>query len=289
MAWTIVETPNAKYVLMFSAHVQRIERSPLEFDALILEVGPAPKSAKDWTNFPQHAIKFSQYANLIGQATNGGKQVWLAVPTPTELTRIADRMRGVIFVGGTMGVGSAMHAMGTIKGSDALKAAGLGIAAMPLIHILTVPLQIHRGRIKRHKLWKIATKVTELLSARGLVEVRNAVAAENAESLIAPQLQKKLGRKPIIAISMGSGHYGVKRLLEQPERRRRFLAEHNLERYVSADSLRALRFEIDASGNTRNLKEFHFSAPKKELVLVKKEGRASGLGKRILKRIKRIK
>jgi len=37
MAWTTIETPNARYVLIFSKHDKKAEKVPEKFDALVLE------------------------------------------------------------------------------------------------------------------------------------------------------------------------------------------------------------------------------------------------------------
>jgi hypothetical protein len=89
MAWTTVETPNAKYILVFSGHGETIPYFPSEFDALVLEHGENKNS-----------IHFQQFGKLVEQAAKGNKQVWMA-DTPVnkkELIRSLDsrgNVRGI--------------------------------------------------------------------------------------------------------------------------------------------------------------------------------------------------
>jgi len=84
MAWTTVETPNAKYVLIFGHHKLKIpyEKSPIKYDALVLETSGVSRVFS-------YGIKEAQpYKNLINQAIKNQKQIWLTDPAPTFKSRL---------------------------------------------------------------------------------------------------------------------------------------------------------------------------------------------------------
>ncbi len=54
------------------------------------------------------------------------------------------------------------------------------------------------------------TTALHYLPPTPMVELRNAISARKTEEFIAPQLEKKLGKKPLIAIIYACGHSGLK-------------------------------------------------------------------------------
>lgn len=262
MAWTIVETQNAKYVLLFSLHFLQTERSPLDFDALVLETGWRDASGAAGVSQDR------QYKELARQAAEGGKPIWFAVPASSEYSRQRKKLGSIglaaLSVAGGATGGTAIAAAGlsgkklTRRQFIALHAATLGLMASPLAYLFHYPVYAHRRRIKHELVWKSLTKVQRFLSGKGFLEIRDAITAENAESFIAPQLRETLARKPVIAISMGSAHYGIRDFLEHPQARQRVIAENNLEKYVQRRSLSILRFEIRKDGTIRGVKKFPF-------------------------------
>lgn len=60
MAWTVVETPNAKYVLVFVGdHKKPVKPIPSKFDALVLETGLI---------MPQDIFRHNPYKEIVTSA-----------------------------------------------------------------------------------------------------------------------------------------------------------------------------------------------------------------------------
>ncbi len=57
-------------------------------------------------------------------------------------------------------------------------------------------------------------------------ELRNAITARKVEEFIVPELNKKIGRKPHIAIVYGAGHSGLKEDLQNPSLRNTYLSAY---------------------------------------------------------------
>ena len=68
MAHTIVETENAKYVLVFSDHFTGKEASPIHFDAFVVESGPVEG---------KHISRNSEYEKLVAQGLTEKAEFWI--------------------------------------------------------------------------------------------------------------------------------------------------------------------------------------------------------------------
>ena len=265
MAWTIVETPKAKYVLLFSWHNYKPLAVPsIEFDCLVLESGSGnPKQAPE-------TIKSIQYRKLTEKAVKEKKPVWL---TDVELTEkaYARSNRGTElrpYVANTLGgIGLAtilkqIHS--TNKKPTRRKflksAAGILLTAPAIRELIPemtiINMQSHNNQIQFGILWQLDAKYNELISGKGMLEIRNAISAEKTESFLAPRLREELGRKPVIAMAWGSAHYGIKSILENPQERHRILRENKIGEYVKKSYPRSLRIHLDQNGEVIKIEEF---------------------------------
>ena len=129
---------------------------------------------------------------------------------------------------------------------------------MPLIaYLADLGLDFIPGEIKKTKKLRGALAQIGEFGDIAVRRLRNAVTAEKAETFIAPAL-KRGGAKPTIAMVWGGGHYGIKRLLQNPEARRKLLAKYNLANWVRVNHSRTFSFHPTKWGNIEELKEHHF-------------------------------
>lgn len=248
MAWTMVETPNAKYILVFSLH-EAISEMPKDFDATIIESGRREQIVKATT------IVGTQYEKIVDYAMARKKEVWITDAVPTERA-LARYNKGNKIVLGLAGAGVATTAS-AVAIAVALKnkkvsrrtfllwSGTIGTMFSPLLSQFAFGrISKQQKEIKNEELWNFLSRYNELISGKGVVEIRNALTAEKAENFIAPLLQKKLGRKPIILMVWGAGHYGITRLLHNQKRREKIIEETNLSEYLK-DFNGAIRIKFD--------------------------------------------
>jgi len=258
MAWTTIETKNAKYILLFGTHFSERERSPVGFDALIIENNGA---------YAYDSMNLTDHKNLLKQAIEENKPVWL---TDVELSEESERR---FFIGNALqaAIGSVGGGVGVVKTSEnmlALKkkkitrrqfakrmAISLGLIMPFGRNVLEgLILQNLSGKIKNEKYWNATTKIDEFVMGKGVLEIRNAITAEKSEKFIAPELAKKLGRKPVIAMNWGAGHYGIRELLLNPAKRREIIRKNNLYEYVKPYYERSRRIIFENS-KIKNIEE----------------------------------
>ncbi|MEW6295073.1 MAG: hypothetical protein AB1467_02115 [Candidatus Diapherotrites archaeon] len=154
MAWTTVETPNAKYVLIFSYHSMISEIPIIEYDALVLESGGLASVKK--------IVKSRQYKKLINQATQNQKQIWLTDAEPAFLSLLE------------------------LVGQRIIK---LPVTSLELPFILS---KIHKKEIKHSKYWGITTKIQLFPGVKGVATIRNAISAEKCESFFSTITSKRI-------------------------------------------------------------------------------------------------
>ncbi|MCX6804003.1 MAG: hypothetical protein NTY48_05560 [Candidatus Diapherotrites archaeon] len=225
MSWEIIETPNAKYVLIFSAHQSLTEKVPTNFDALILESAGYN---------PNETIPMAQYTNLVAQAIKENKQIWL---TDAGNTFRSDgrSVVGTVFVPALAVLNQVLankykNKQGRRKFLSAISIGMMTAWVSP--SALTAYHGHSNGKTKNPQLMQAKTKALEAMLGKGALSIRNAITSEKTEIHIAPMLQRQIGHKPTIAMVWGAMHYGVKELLLHPEKRKKILAENELERWV---------------------------------------------------------
>jgi len=130
------------------------------------------------------------------------------------------------------------------------------LVPMELINLALDIGTIHKKEIKHHKYWSVNAKLTEFFTKKGLVKIRNAITTEKCESVIAPLLHKELARKPVIAMAWGIAHYGIKRLLENPNERHKILLKNKLNTFVREDFPGSVRFWLSKKGQPSRIEEF---------------------------------
>lgn len=245
MAWETIETPNAKYVLIFSKHSITTEKSPINYDALILESG---------LDTPQGTMQAEQYAALVEQAAKNNNPVWVTDVAPTQSAIIKGKTMAALPVLVPLVIGAKLllgnNSAKTTPRRQALKKifAAIMLGASGATFADGVFLGRSKSQIKNPAYWKLSSKYTELFLGKGIITIRNAVTAEKTEKFIAPQLQKELGRKPVIAIVFGDRHYGIKEHLLFPHKRRQVLHKNNLEKYIVPEYERSYRIALDKAG-----------------------------------------
>jgi hypothetical protein len=256
MGWTTVETPNAKYMLIFSPHFRPIEMPPKNIDAFILESA----SGQEAGELAKGLIKYENYKKPIESAIRGGKDIWVTDPATTLYS---DQ---VVFgkVTAWAVAGAVVSSLSKIPKNRKISrreffARMLGKAApviffSPLAALLS--LGHSKSRIKHELFWQGTHKSVEFLyGSKGIGTLRNAVTAEKAESFVAPMLRQRLGKKPVIAMVWGPMHFGIKKLLQNPAKRKRILSENDLDRYLVKYS-RAIQIKLDPQGRISEVKEF---------------------------------
>ncbi len=258
MAWTTVETPNARYVLLFSPDWVKTGHAPEKFDALILE---SPYVIPENLNISKETITLKLFKEIVSDAAKGGKDVWITDARP-KIKPMARMVVGQLAV--ILSVAKGSHVL--LKLPEEKKKisrrkflaklfGGLSTLIIPSSIIGPVSSSVFQTKIKHEKSWDVASKAFRLIGGKGVVTLGNALTAEKADSFIAPRLQKQLGRKPVIAMAYGTGHYGIKKLLENPLKRQNILRKHNLEKYLKRPQ-RAIQIKLDSKGRITETKEF---------------------------------
>ncbi len=206
MGWVTVETPNAVYKVALEWHLRRAV-VPKGIDAAILEeVGEPNKLIQD-------TKKYGIYEN-VHKNDSPPKPIFHADYQKRNFatTILPDMAKQIMRV-------------------FALSIGSTGISPLlfvPSIYLFTIgggPIFVPGKEIKKRK---ILLPIAEAIKRMGegsktYVHYRDALVAEKAETRVAPYLSRKLGRKPVIAIVYGAGHFGIARLLNKPSERRRIL------------------------------------------------------------------
>ncbi len=252
MAWTTVETPNAKYVLMFLPHLRKFPNSPKPFDALILEMAPELNQTPGYW----------QYSKLVKQAIEDKKQIWVTDVRPSGASEfrylLGKSVLGVSVLFGVSAFLKTLRSRKSLTRRQFIKGMIIsgGILSPTLLESLVAFDTLHSKEIKHHKLLDFKVRSEDLLLGKGTGFIRSAITAEKAESFLAKRLYKELGEKPIIAMAFGHGHYDIKRLLEHPEERKKILHENNLEKYLYKDYPLSFKFHLDEKGKIQKIEKF---------------------------------
>lgn len=260
MAWTAVETPNAKYILLFSHHWKTLEYSPMKFDALVLEEISENKEQFKGLNLRKDA----QYKRLVAQAIETKKPVWIVDSSLSPASKLrrgrGESVTAISTALGGLGLGLvALDSIAKRKISRRdLLTAGISVGLLsPLLNRLgRLPLMLSEKSIKHPKVWGLSAKISEIESGEGYIKIRNALAAEKAETFLAQSLRKELGRKPVIAMAWGSAHFGVLDFLKFPEKRQRLLKETNLDKYLQGDYPTSFKLHLDRGGKIKKIEKF---------------------------------
>ncbi|MBU2476441.1 hypothetical protein KKG83_03145 [Candidatus Micrarchaeota archaeon] len=282
MAWTIVETPNAKYILVFGAHDRRNIPPPAKFDALILETPIEHAFYSDYLGYTPNLDRI----DMINKAVAENKQIWL---TDVNLTKKSHQdyeqkklkmpeirektVKKIIAGSGLLSlISSLLYVKKKVNNKmnrrKFIKKAAISVAILAVPPIVATPiankiiynLNINDGEIRVPILWDLTTQLDKILygeeALKGIVTIRNAITAQKAEAFLAPKLKQELNRKPVIAMVWGAGHYEIKRLLKHPNERYRILKKNKLEDYVQKDYPKSYRVQFNEKGQITRTKEF---------------------------------
>ncbi len=278
MAWTTVETPNAKYVLIFSPHYVMTHRSPKEFDALVLERGDIE---------PSKVTGAVTYWDLVKQAAERRKKVWIVDAAQSEKSRKVTHAKQIASavssgVGGGLVVLTAfLRSKKKISRRAFLAGTTISLGLLsPFIcnqAMLETLKLVHDKEIERRGLWHLSAALSELfISSPGRIKLRNLVSAEKMEGFLAPRLRKELGRKPVIAVAWGSHHYGIVKLLQHPNKRQQLLKKYNLNKWLKKDYPKSFKIHLGKYGNVLKVEEFKETLkPKPKRKATKKEPKIS--------------
>ncbi len=277
MSWTIVETKNAKYVLVFGVHDNwSSEVSPIKPDALVIETGEVKRG--DFYEF----LFQRQHGLLLNQAFQAKAEIWFTDVPPTEksLRRGDMGKAGLKIFQGLAGISAAASYYALRQRREKKRASqekrpprkltrrdlfrmavfgGIGfLAPNRFLAFEQSHVRLHQSEIKNEKYWHLMTKLEDVVGGKGIMEIRNAITAEKSESFLAPRLNQKLNRKPVIVMVWGLGHYGVKELLEKPEKRRAILMKNKLEEFVEKGYPHSFRVKIPEKLSEKvEFEEFH--------------------------------
>jgi hypothetical protein len=247
MAWTEVETPNAKYVLAFGAHRSETILPNIKFDSVILE-GPS--------TYIQGIINHTQFGGAVRQAAENNLPIFITDCKESNLEYVKSIL--IPFVQGVV-AGGIIHAASkqeNVTRRGVLKTIGwAGLLSVIGRMAGIAALGKYGGRLKNDKLVDVAGRVEEFHAGKGQVLLRNALSAEKAESFVAPLLRKELGRKPTILMAWGGGHMGIKRWLQNSAERKKVLRETRLEGYLR-DFRDVHRISIRANERTYETKSY---------------------------------
>lgn len=221
MAWTTVETPNAKYVLVFSPHYRKAEAITTEFDALVLETGSY--EPKNLFGKGKKSCGYELYSNIISSAISKNKQIWITDTPPTKKGLAVDFAKQILpaalFIKGVKMAKRTIDKRKNMGRREFLKKSSISIGLMTPVGLQFLQMFPQKGEIKSDRFWQGSTKYMEFFSSPGVLKIRNAITAEKTERFIAPKLNTELGRKPVIGMVWGPGHYGIKELLQQPKKK----------------------------------------------------------------------
>ncbi len=295
MAWTVVETPNARYVLIFKAHDFgfKVEQSPLKFDAVVLE----------GVGYIRGVAERENYANIVKQALENNSQIWVADISPTKKSFLRARLGQGVVVGSFLaafiysgkkiynrlksGASSSDSKLSRRELFSRILKLGIVVSALsfPTVQVLDRFLKQHSREIKHKGYWNISTMVNELESGKGLTTIRNAIVAEKTESFLAPKLHEELGRKPVIAMCWGGAHYGILGFLQNPQKRKDILAKHKLGDFVKESYPISYKIHFNEKGQVKEVEEFHNTLkvgekPKPQAMLKRRELLRRAFGRR---------
>ncbi|MBI1971819.1 MAG: hypothetical protein HYS53_00820 [Candidatus Aenigmarchaeota archaeon] len=82
---------------------------------------------------------------------------------------------------------------------------------------------------------KALSYTTELSQFYTHLALRDALTARKAEEIVAPEMEKRLGRKPRIGIVFGAGHYGMRVSIQHKRIRDAIIKAHSLVGYSCLD------------------------------------------------------
>ncbi len=251
MAWTTIETPNAKYILLFSGPRRKIEKVPELFDAVVLESASLG---------PLFAVHHPQYEDVVKQAIEQNKQVWFTDAKPTESIerKTINRFAGVTAILSAPVVAFYLKKAleKNIDRRALIKGAVItaGVLSPLLAYVASVSARAHSKKIKYHSAWEAATKMQEQIILD--IRARNLITAVKCESFLAPRLGQELGRKPTIAMVWHLGHYVVRELLLHPEKRERMLQRYDLGKFVKEGYLQSFKVQLRPDGTTKLIETF---------------------------------
>lgn len=223
MGFLRLETSKANYVLHFEHHSKEYDLSGLDVDAWVLE-GTGKYNKVDYTSF----------------ARDTSKQLSTSLKKPHYMgDRPHERITG------------GKRTIAGIAAMIAEPALAVPLAPSILAWAASARALNRKGEIKKRQ-FLIVPMAKLAIFLRGLeaTRFREALLAEKAEKAIAPELAKKLGRKPTIGITMGSVHTGIVKMLENPNARRRALSKLNWRKRTSeADMGRVFEVRINKNGD----------------------------------------
>ncbi len=226
-----VETRNAKYILLFGQHFLSSSYTNKSFDAVIIEgvrkEGPVLSKRPSSLDHPQ-------FQDLVSKAAKEGKQIWITDPPIKKTSRISHEIRIMT----------------------------LGILSLPywlLDPLIDIYYDIYSEKGKKPPVeWprKAKTKINEIIGGKIVTILRNVVNTEKADSFLAPRLRKEIQRKPVIAMAFGSGHFGIKYLLENPRKRRKILMRSRISKLLPKGYQSSLRIHLDQKRKFQRVEEF---------------------------------
>lgn len=248
----IIETLNAKYIIYYSHHKLEVDpRIVKKIDAAIIE---------DITDFTKMSIKDEvltimeegrdPYHALVQAIIKKEVPIFFVDLSPETFSKINDALEKQIIIPVLEALIAAIiydkqkrkngeNKQGMTRREFLKKALSLSAAAYlssPLLEIffsiLNPPIkEVDESSITR-KFEKYLAKLNSLIhpELRGVVEIRNELIAQKAETL-AKSMRNKLQRKPVIAIVIGARHFQIKDALkldenERLKRLRKSLGEH---------------------------------------------------------------
>ncbi len=200
MSWITVETPNAIYKVVLEQHFRR-PRLPEGLDAVVAEL--------PWT-FADQSLQFEnvKYKKFLVDSSSKNAVLIGDVDVSTkEMKKYRLKSNLVSYLKIT---------------PPMVLTLGL-ILPLAIATVVGVPMGGEMGKVKK----KIALPSMWILNKLGgdrLDDYRNAIISKKAEEVIAPEIRKRIGRKPVIAIVYGSAHYLISNLLRSPAKRNRILS-----------------------------------------------------------------
>ncbi len=206
MGWITIETPNAIYKLTQEAHFRQT-KLPKGIDAAILELD-IPKQPKNM----QESVYQKQYSGLFS-STRPLFTGDIDTTTPEQQRKFA---KGFVRT-----IAQTALSLGTIT-------------PFMIFPIAAIFSSIPGGELGKTRkiLLKMGVRMGEVtIPSGGEVNYRNALIAQKAEEVIAPEMQKRLKRKPVIAVVYGAAHVGIASCLERPLFRRRILSRHTINEF----------------------------------------------------------
>lgn len=212
MGWTTVETPNAVYRIFHEFH-SRASRTPTDqLDALILENATGEPAV-------EHFTKDRSLARVHSSPGIENKPIFFADAPINPRGYVTSALR---FTSTLASASAVAHTMG--GPTAAISAAVATTAAWAAIPVLLVP---GRELKWRKPILRLASLLVDLYIDPRFTKFRNALVAQKAEQVIAPQLAVALHRKPVIGIEYGAAHTGIVEMLKKPVLRRRTLSRFN--------------------------------------------------------------